>query len=305
MANFTLKQFKYFDALARLGHFGRAAEASGISQPALSAQIRELEAMLGAPLVERTPRQIRLTTLGEEFLARARSVLLDVEGMSELARKPDGPLSGRLRMGIIPTVAPYLLPQVIRQLSVALPELELRPRESVTQSLLEDLMQSRLDFVIAALPVSEPSLREFALFEEDFVLVRPAQDAGKPVPAPNNLQEMKLLLLEEGHCFRDQALAFCDIRPSDPSLLMEGSSLATLVQMVDIGLGLTLLPEMAIPLETRGTTVAISRFDKDTPRRTIGMIWRKTSPLEEHLTRLGASIRQIGEGRTEKAAPLP
>ncbi len=258
--------------------------------------------MLGSPLVERHARQIRLTTLGEEFLVRARKVLNEVEEMAELARKPDGPLTGRLRMGIIPTVAPYLLPEIIRSLSVALPDLELRPRESVTQSLLEDLSQARLDFVIAALPVSEPGLREFSLFDEDFVLVRAAEDAQKPIPAPDRLQEMKLLLLEEGHCFRDQALSFCEMNPSDPSLLMEGSSLATLVQMVDAGLGLTLLPEMSVQLETKGTTVAISRFGQNRPKRTIGMVWRKTSPLEHQLMELGATIRQIGQAQRDRCA---
>ncbi|MEL7254847.1 MAG: hydrogen peroxide-inducible genes activator [Pseudomonadota bacterium] len=300
MTNFTLKHFRYFDALARFGHFGRAAEACSISQPALSVQIKELEAMLGSPLVERTSRQIRLTTLGEEFLERARTVLHEVEEMAELARKPDGPLMGRLRMGIIPTVAPYLLPEIIRHLSASLPDLELRPRESVTEALLEDLLQARLDFVIAALPVSEPRLREFALFDEEFVLIRPAADKDLPVPAPEQLQEMKLLLLEEGHCFRDQALSFCNIRPSDPSLLMEGSSMATLVQMVDAGLGLTLIPEMAVPLETNSTSVAISRFDQNTPKRTIGMVWRKTNPLEHQLMELGAAFRQIGQAQRDK-----
>ena len=301
MANFTLKHFRYFDALARHGHFGRAAEACSISQPALSVQIKELEGMLGSPLVERRARDIRLTTLGEEFLLRARKVLSDVEEMSELARKPDGPLTGRVRMGVIPTVAPYLLPEIIRRLSESLPQLELHPRESVTQSLLDDLIHSRLDFVIAALPVSEPGLREFALFDEEFVLVRSAEDGAKPVPAPERLQEMKLLLLEEGHCFRDQALSFCDIRASDPSLLMEGSSLATLVQMVDAGLGLTLIPEMAVPLETKGTSVVISRFPRNRPKRTVGMIWRRTNPLEKQLMALGAAVRQIGQAQRDRA----
>ncbi len=300
MINFTLKHFRYFDALARMGHFGRAAEACRISQPALSVQIKELEAMLGAPLVERNARHIRLTTLGEEFLARARKVLSEVEEMSELARKPDGPFKGKLRMGVIPTVAPYLLPEIIRHLSVSLPELELHPRESVTEALLEDLMQTRLDFVIAALPVSEPSLREFALFEEEFVLIRPAEDAAKPVPTPERLQEMKLLLLEEGHCFRDQALSFCNISPSDPSLLMEGSALSTLVQMVDAGLGVTLIPQMAVSLETKGTSVVVSRFDKIQPKRSIGMVWRKTNPLEKQLMDLGATIRQIGQAQRDR-----
>lgn len=301
MMNFTIKHFRYFDALARLGHFGRAAQDCAISQPALSVQIKEMEAMLGAPLVERTARQIRLTTLGEEFLIRARRILSEVEELSELARKPDGPLKGKLRMGVIPTIAPYLLPDIIRHLSSALPELELRPRESITQSLLEDLMQSRLDFVIAALPVSEPSLREFTLFDEDFVLIRSAEDAGKPVPAPERLPQMKLLLLEEGHCFRDQALSFCEIKQSDPSLLMEGSSLATLVQMVDAGLGLTLIPEMAVPLETKGTSLEISHFEKNKPKRTIGMVWRKTNPLEKQLMGLGATIRQIGQAQRDRS----
>lgn len=293
--NFTLKHFRYFDALAQHGHFGRAAEACAISQPALSVQIKELEAMLGAPLVERTARQIRLTTLGEEFLVRARRVLAEVETMADLARISEGPLRGTLRMGIIPTVAPYLLPAIIRGLSEELPGLELRPRESVTHALLDDLRQSRLDFVVAALPVSEPALQEYPLFDEEFVLVRAAEDAQKPVPGPDRLQEMKLLLLEEGHCFRDQALAFCDIKRSDPSLLMEGSSLSTLVQMVDAGLGLTLIPEMAVALESRGTSVSMARFEKVPPKRTIGMIWRKTNPLQKQLAGLGDILRRIGQ----------
>lgn len=302
--NFTLKHFRYFDALAQHGHFGRAAEACAISQPALSVQIKELEAMLGAPLVERTARQIRLTTLGEEFLVRARKVLAEVETMADLARISEGPLRGTLRMGIIPTVAPYLLPAIIRGLSRELPGLDLRPRESVTHALLDDLRQSRLDFVVAALPVSEPALQEYPLFDEEFVLVRAAEDAQKPVPSPDRLQEMKLLLLEEGHCFRDQALAFCDIKRSDPSLLMEGSSLSTLVQMVDAGLGLTLIPEMAVPLESQGTSVSLARFEDAPPKRTIGMIWRKTSPLEKQLAGLGDILRRIGQEKRGQLATV-
>ncbi len=293
MANFTIKHFRYFDALARMGHFGRAAEVCSISQPALSAQIKELETILGAPLVERTPRNIRLTTLGVEFLGRARKVLYDVDHMSDLARVYDGPLTGLLRMGVIPTVAPYLLPQVIRHLSDTMPDLDLHPRETITETLLRDLTESRLDFVIAALPVSEPGLREFALFDEEFVLVRPKADQHKPVPSPARLEQMKLLLLEEGHCFRDQALSFCDITSADPSLRMEGTSLSTLVQMVSAGLGITLIPDMAVRLETRGADVAVSRFPDPKPTRTIGMIWRKTNPLEPHLMNIAAALRQL------------
>lgn len=300
MINFTIKQFRYFDALARAGHFGQAAEACAISQPALSVQIKELEAMLGAPLVERTARKVRLTTLGEEFLERARKVLNDVEEMSELARSSVGPLKGALRIGVIPTVAPYLLPDIIKTLSAQFPDLELAPRESITNSLIRDLLEARLDFVVAALPISEPALREFALFDEDFVLVRSQRDAGNPVPSPERLPEMKLLLLEEGHCFRDQALSFCDMRPSDPSLVMEGSSLSTLVQMVDAGLGLTLLPEMAVPLETQNAGLSVARFERNKPQRTIGMVWRKTSPLSEQFMEIGALIRQVGQAKIEQ-----
>ncbi|SLN61668.1 hydrogen peroxide-inducible genes activator [Pseudooctadecabacter jejudonensis] len=301
MLPFTLKQLRYFDALATTEHFGRAAEACSISQPALSVQIKELEALLGAPLVERTARRIRLTTLGEEFVQRTRTVLRHVDDMSGLARTADGPLKGTLRMGMIPTVAPYLLPEIVKRLSHLVPELELKPKESVTQTLLQDLQQTRLDFVIAALPMSEPSLREFALFDEEFVLIRSDQDAKQPVPDPTELQAMKLLLLEEGHCFRDQALSFCDVSATDPSIVMEGSSLSTLVQMVNAGLGLTVLPEMAVPLETRGTNVSVSRFKQNKPRRTIGMIWRKSNPLSKQLMSLGATIRQVGQSQIEKA----
>lgn len=299
MINLTLKHLRYFDALARTRHFGRAAEMCSISQPALSMQIKELEAMIGAPLIERTARQIRLTTLGEVFLERSRKVLRDVEDIAMLARTKTGRLSGTLKMGIIPTVAPYILPDIFQALSKRLPDLDLVPRESITTSIVEDLLHSRLDFIVAALPISEPALREFALFDEDFVLVRSAEDADRPVPSPEKLQTMKLLLLEEGHCFRDQAISYCKMRPSDTSLVMEGSSLSTLVQMVSVGLGVTLIPEMAVPLETSSTDLSIARFSHRKPKRTIGMVWRKTSPLSQQLMDLGAIIRQVGQKKVD------
>ncbi|MEM9845866.1 MAG: LysR family transcriptional regulator, partial [Pseudomonadota bacterium] len=154
MINLTIRHFRYFDALARLGHFGRAAEACSISQPALSVKIKELETMLGAPLVERTARRVRLTALGEDFWERARKILTDVDEMSDMARLADGPITGKLRLGIIPTVAPYLLPSILSALSRSFPGLDLMPRESVTKSLVEDLLQSRLDVIVAALPIS-------------------------------------------------------------------------------------------------------------------------------------------------------
>ena len=301
MIGLTLKHLRYFDALARHEHFGRAAAACSITQPALSLQIKELETMLGAPLFERSARQVRLTPLGETFAPRARKILLDVEELDDLVRAAQGPLAGRLRLGLIPTVAPYLLPDIIRALSQRFPTLDVEPRESITQSLLTDLHESRLDAAVLALPVSEPALREFALFEEDFVLVRPAEDAGNPVPSPSSLQKMRLLLLEEGHCFRDQALSFCSITETNPRYLMEGSSLSTLVQMVGAGMGVTLIPEMAMSLETRVAEVSIARFNQDTPSRKIGLVWRKSNPLSAQLMQIGAIVRQVGQAQRAMA----
>ena len=296
MIGLTLKHLRYFDALARHQHFGRAAEACAISQPALSQQVKELESLCGALLVDRSARQVRLTAVGEDLLRKAREVLLSVEELEDLMRASKGPLAGRFRLGVIPTVAPYLLPATIAALTKRFPEIDLELREAVTGSLVADLLDSRLDAAIVALPISEPSLREFALFEEDFVLVRPKQDADKPVPGRDMLRTMRLLLLEEGHCFRDQALSFCDLTQAQPRQLMEGSSLSTLVQMVGAGMGVTLIPEMALPLETRSADVSIARFPTPRPTRTIGMVWRKTNPLADQLMQAGAIVRGVGQG---------
>ena len=172
--------------------------------------------------------------------------------------------------------------------------LDPRPREAITQRLIEDLAEGKLDLAIVALPVSEPALEEVPLFTEEFVLVRPVEDAGRPVPASDRLHEMRLLLLEEGHCFRDQALSFCKIPPSAPRALMEGSSLATLVQMVGAGIGVTLIPEMAVPVETRSARVDIARFAEE-PRRTIGMIWRRASPLSRQLAQIAEEVRAAAQ----------
>ncbi|MGQ3487049.1 hydrogen peroxide-inducible genes activator [Roseovarius pacificus] len=291
MKSLSMKHLRYFEALARHGHFGRAAETCAISQPALSVQIKELEEILGASLVERGAREIRLTGLGEVFVERVRDILRSVDELGDLARAAQSRLVGRLRIGVIPTVAPYLLPRLVQSLTALYPELEIRPREAVTQRLIEDLADGQLDTAIVALPVSEPTLTEMALFDEDFVLVRPAGEAHKPVPKPEHLSEMKLLLLEEGHCFRDQALSFCNMAPSVPRDLMEASSLSTLVQMVGAGIGVTLIPEMAVPIETRSADVSVARLPRPRPMRTVGMIWRKTNPLALQLTEIAGIFR--------------
>ncbi|HQU68636.1 MAG TPA: LysR substrate-binding domain-containing protein [Albidovulum sp.] len=295
MINMTLKQLRYVDALARQGHFGRAADVSAVTQPALSMQIRDLEASLGTALFERGPREVRLTEFGETFVDRARAILRSVEELEDLARAAGERLSGRLRIGVIPTIAPYFLPRVIGALSRHYPELDLQLRETTTAKLLQEIADGRLDTAIVALPVSEPSLVEVPLFSEDFVLVRHRDEAHKPVPSREMLREMRLLLLEEGHCFRDQALSFCDMAGARPKELLDGSSLATLVQMVGAGIGVTLIPDMAVAVETGSAPVAVSRFAGPQPSRTIGMVWRRTSPLTRQLQQISEIVKDVGE----------
>lgn len=297
MINLTMKHLRYFDALARHGHFGRAADACAISQPALSVQMKELEALLGVALIERSARQIRLTAMGEALALRARDILRDVEEIEDLVRAAQGPLAGRLRIGVIPTVAPYLLPRLIKDLGAHYPDLDVQPREAITGKLISDLSDGRLDVAIVALPVSEPALHEEPLFREEFMLVRPGEDAAKPVPKPETLREMRLLLLEEGHCFRDQALSFCRVSSALPRDLMEGSSLTTLVQMVGAGIGVTLIPEMAVGIETGSAPVSVVRLGQPRPMRMIGMVWRKTTPLADQLARIADRVRHLGKTR--------
>lgn len=288
----TLRQLRYFEALARHRHFGRAAEACAISQPGLSMQIRDLELTLGTALFERGARQVRLTGFGLQLLPRAREILQAVEAMQDLARAAQGRLAGPLRLGVIPTIAPYMLPGIAAAISRQHPGLELHLRETLTHKLIEELAEARLDAAIVALPVSEPSLTEVALFDEAFVLVRPAADAARPVPDHQALARMRLLLLEEGHCFRDQALSFCTGAQARPRDMLDASSLATLVQMVAAGMGVTLIPEMAVAVETRAAAVSVARFAAPQPARTVGMVWRKTSPMAERFLQLAEVIRQ-------------
>ncbi len=295
MANFTLKQLRYVEALARHGHFGHAAEACAISQPALSMQIKELEQALGAVLFERTARRVRLTFLGEEFVQRAREILRLADELGTLARASQDLLVGQLRLGVIPTIAPYLLPTLIRTLSQRHGQLDLHIRETLTPRLIEELADGRLDTAIVALPVSEPAFHEVALFDEDFVLVRHQTEAGRPVPDGDTLRKMRLLLLEEGHCFRDQALSFCNVRPPLPREGLDGSSLSTLVQMVGAGIGVTLIPDMAVPVETRSAPVSVARFDPPRPSRTIGMIWRRSSPMARQLAEITDAVRDAAD----------
>lgn len=295
MNNLTLKHLRYFEALALHCHFGRAADACSISQPALSLQIKELEETLNTVLFERGGRQVRLTNFGQDFATRVHDILRAVDELEDLARGSQGWFEGALRIGIIPTIAPYLLPKIIRDLTQKHPRLDIQMRETQTQKLIQELAEGRLDTAILALPVSEPSLVETKLFEEEFVLVRPSEDEGKPVPNREKLREMKLLLLEEGHCFRDQALSFCNVGLAAPREMLDGSSLSTLVQMVGAGIGVTLIPEMAVAVETRSAPVSVTRFNTPQPSRTIGMVWRKTSPLSQQLVQISDLVRDAAK----------
>jgi len=294
MNQMSLRQLRYFDALARHSHFGRAAAASAISQPALSMQIKELEQALGAALIERSARQVRLTSFGEEFALRVRDILHLVDELGDFARASRDRLSGRLRIGMIPTIAPYLLPVLMENLTRTHPEVDIYAREAMTSKLIQELAEGRLDTAVVALPISEPSFIEVSLFAEHFLLVRPREDAGTPVPTAKMLREMRLLLLEEGHCFRDQALAFCNMKSSLPRDMLDASSLSTLVQMVSAGMGVTLIPEMAMAVETRSARVSVARFKNPQPSRTIGMIWRKRSPLAPRLLQLSEFVCRSG-----------
>nr|WP_242601322.1 hydrogen peroxide-inducible genes activator [Pseudaestuariivita atlantica] len=293
--NLTLKQLRYVDALARHRHFGRAADACAVSQPALSMQIGALEDTLGQPLFERGPRAVLPTRLGETFAARAAAILRAVDDLGDLARASSEVPGGRMRLGVIPTIAPYLVPHLIPALARALPDLDLHIRETTTARLVEELKDGRIDTAILALPSGDPLLSETPLLSEHFVLVRPDNATG-PSPTLDDLGSERLLLLEEGHCLRDQALSFCSTARGGARDGLDGSSLSTLVQMVGAGLGITLIPEMAIPIETRSAAVRISRFHGAQPGRDIGMVWRRTSPLEDHLHRIAGIVRTVAEG---------
>lgn len=295
MTNITLRQLRYFDALAQHRHFGRAAEACSVSQPALSVQIKELEDALGCVLCERMPRQVRLTTLGREFLRRTQDILRAVDELEDVSRAARDHWVGELRIGVIPTIAPYLLPRIVQELSTQFQGAEIHMRETMTSNLIRDLIDGRIDTAILALPISDPALTEVALFDEEFVLVRPESDKDKPVPNRDGLREMRLLLLEEGHCFRDQALSFCDMQSATPRETLDGSALSTLVQMVGAGMGVTLIPDMAVQVETRSAPVAVSRFAHPKPSRTIGMVWRASSPLAQQFHLMADCVKRAAK----------
>lgn len=286
MKNVTIKQLRYFEALMKYAHFGHAAEASKISQPALSQQIKELETGLGQILFERSARSVNPTAFAHLLAPKVRDILSRTEELALLARAQKSQWIGRFALGVIPTIAPYLLPKIVKNLALSCPDIDLHIRETLTSTLLDSLGRGEIDAAILALPLMEEAFFEYPLIEEEFVLLRPYSDAHMPIPNAAELAQMRLLLLEEGHCFREQALSFCDMPTAYPRDGFDASSLATLVQMVSAGIGVTLIPEMAIPIETAAAHVSITRFQNPAPKRSIGMIWRKSNPLFDHLHRI-------------------
>jgi LysR family transcriptional regulator, hydrogen peroxide-inducible genes activator len=289
----TLKQLRYFDALAREQHFGRAAEACSVTQPALSMQIHELEQQLGLVLVERTRSGVLLSDKGREVAARAARILGDVREMVEFAQHANEVLSGSLRLGVIPSIAPYMLPPLLPLLRDGYPHLELHVRETQTLPLTQELVDGKLDVLLLALPIIHPEVETQPLFDDRFLLALPmSRRLNARVRATKDLLEHeRLLLLEEGHCLRDQALTYCSLQQVSTVNTFGVSSLSTVVEMVAAGYGITLLPEMCLNVEARGREIGLTRFVEPEPHRTVGLAWRTTSPRAADFRELGRLIK--------------
>ncbi|MEL6541892.1 MAG: LysR substrate-binding domain-containing protein [Pseudomonadota bacterium] len=290
----TIKQLQYLVALHETKHFGRAADASFVSQSTLSAGIRELESLLGVTLVERSRRVVRFTSLGEQVVAKANRLLREAEELSDLVQAAGKPLSGQLRMSVIPTIAPFVLPRLLPRLKKERPDLQLMLREETSQDAIESLQHGRSDCVLLALPFDTGDV-EFEHISDDRLFVAFPKDDPRDPPAsitPDMIDQGRLLLLEDGHCLRDHALAACNRSELRASAAMIGTSLHTLVQMVNNDLGLTMLPEMAIDAGIlTGTDVVARPVKSDTAKREIALVWRKNSPREADFRLLAEELR--------------
>ncbi len=304
MKGASLKQLRYFEAVARFGHFGRAAEHCAVTQPALSMQVQELERHLGVSLIERRPRGVLLTQAGQEILERARKVLSELQSLEDYARSCGEPLTGRLHLGIIPTIAPYMLPSLLASAKQRFGALDLRIRETQTHTLLQELEDGMLDLLVIALPVDQHGTMSEPLFEDRFLLAAPPSDAApeldRVLATPDLLRDSRVLLLEEGHCFRDQALSVCH-RPGGEAVDTFGaSSLSTIVQMVANGMGVTLLPEMSLTVEARDGKLRLMRFADPEPSRSIGLVWRESSSRAEEFRALGRLIVEVMTAKADR-----
>ena len=306
----TLRQLRYLAALAKHGHFGRAAEACSVTQPALSMQIRDLERTLGVAVVERRPGDVMLTDVGREIARRAEDVLTASRDLVDFARHRSGLLTGRLTLGVIPSLAPYLLPRILPTLQMRFPELRLELRETQTRQLVEDIKNGALDAAMLALPLGEPDIDTLNLFEDLFLLAVPSGDPRRETMrvAVEDIDQSRLILLEDGHCLRDQALAFCATAARGRTASAGGtafgaSSLTTVMQMVAGGYGVTLIPQIAADVERRDERVKFLRLEKPEPGRSIGLAFRRTSPRKADFAALGEVVREkVGTSRAPDAA---
>lgn len=291
----TIKQLQYLVALRQHGHFGRAAQACFVTQSTLSAGLRELESLLGVVLVERTRRVVRFTPLGAKIAEKALRVLREAEELTDMARAEGKPLSGELRLGVIPTIAPFLLPAMLPRLRNEWPNLKLFLREETSHAACDALHRGQLDCVLLALPFPCGDVQRAALFDDRLFVAFPRGEApGQVHIDPRTIDESRLLLLEDGHCLKDHALAACNRPEIRAEAAMMGTSLHTLVQMVDNGLGLTFVPKMAIDAGIlEGTGVDARPLKSDHGFRRVALVWRRSSPREEEFQLLAEALRQI------------
>jgi LysR family hydrogen peroxide-inducible transcriptional activator len=291
----TVKQLQYLVALRQHGHFGRAAEASFVTQSTLSAGLWELENLLGVVLVERTRRVVRFTPLGSKIAEKALRVLRESEELTDMARAEGKPLHGELRLGVIPTIAPFLLPAMLPRLRGEWPNLKLFLREETSQAACDALHRGQLDCVLLAMPYSCGDVDKAPLFDDRLFVAFPRGEAPpEAIVEPGAIDEHRLLMLEDGHCLKDHALAACNRPEMRAEATMMGTSLHTLVQMVDNGLGVTFVPGMAIEAGIlEGTGVDARPLKSDHGFRSVALIWRRSSPREEEFQLLAETLRQI------------
>lgn len=292
----TLKQLQYLVALEEHGHFGKAAEATFVTQSTLSAGIRELESLLGLMLVERTRRVVRFTPLGTKIVDKAHRILREAEELAEMARSAGKPLAGDLRMSVIPTIAPFLLPKLLPALRNQYPELKLYLREEASAAACEALHHGQVDCVLLALPFTAGDVEKAKLFDDGLYVAFPKDDPSDPPDyiSPDLIDESKLLLLVDGHCLKDHVLAACNRPELRASATMIGTSLHTLVQMVDNHLGVTIIPEMAVKAGLLNSTQVQARpLRAEHASREIALVWRTNSPRREEFELLATALRAL------------
>jgi len=291
----NLRDLRYLVAVAEHKHFGRAAEACFVSQPTLSTQLKKLEEFLGVTLIERSNRQVMLSPAGEQIVAQAQKVLREVNTLTSMAEQFRDPLGGEFRLGIIPTVAPYLLPKILQPLRKAFPNLRLQLTEAQTAQITRMLKQGDLDAILLALPLNEENINEVPLFKEPF-LFAVSKHHPKAVQDKVNLKDLEdeqVLLLEDGHCLRDQALDVCSAHRAVENTNFRATSLETLRQMVAADAGITLMPQLAV--QSRGGNVRYLPFSGKPPHRVIGLCWRTTSTRAPLLEEMSEMLKELGE----------